>query len=400
MKTGKKAGNQGKYVYEQLIAMTFILLVLSLVFNQPLLFLLVGVMAVYAGVGILYEKKMADRLTMVNEELILRMFPGDEERITFSFKNTSRFPLVNGRLSFRIKDIVVSEAVVRSKDRQGYKYELPFSIIKKGITNVTFSFAAKARGTTRIRHISYLFPHVTSFQPIELSFHGLYKTEIIIYPNPIPVLGIEKIFTVAPGTQRAYISPFEEYMEPVGTRGYVNSDSFSSIHWKATARTNTLQTKTYEKRQDFTWMFVVDLAESSPVGNLYFAKDKENIISSVAYLCQVAVDKGYPFQIVINIAKAGNNQFLTLGEGEGRAHLKTALELLARVDPASRLVSLPKLNPYIDKELYKPKTVVLFSSGKKEQGNHSNYWYNKGSVLFQVIVDEQGAVMKKCGGKG
>ncbi|WP_053219879.1 DUF58 domain-containing protein [Virgibacillus senegalensis] len=397
MKLEKRIGDQLNYGYELMVILVIILFVFSIVFNRPLLFALIGMMTAYLFINKIYEKNIGNRLKLENPSRSIRLFPGEKSSISFSFTNPSRLPIVNGRLYFAVDEIV--EGVMDNEESgSSRKYGMPFSMARKGKTNVIFPFKAKQRGTTRIHNIHYQFPHLTGFDSILLNFTGFYRTELIIYPEPAPIRGVETVFVQAPGIQRTIFSPFEDTMDAVGARDYVRSDSFSRIHWKATAKTAKLQTKVYERNLDFTWVMVVNLQETSRLGNRYFTTSMEAILSQVTYLCHVAVQKGYPFEIYLNLQRPGRKRFFSIEAGSGKSHLKEALEMLARVDTQYRLKTSDELLHFVDNHMYKQKSVVFFGEMDEAARSYANRWSNQGMPVFYVEETDGTGTMQTWGG--
>ncbi|SDL80647.1 DUF58 domain-containing protein [Sediminibacillus halophilus] len=396
MKLEKRIGDQLNYGYELMVFLVIVIFVFSIIFNRPMLFGLVAMITAYLFINRLYEKNIGNRLVIDNPAKSIRLFPGEANEISFSFNNHSRLPIMNGRLYFAIGDVIEGKGDSNEKNAT-HKYGIPFSMARKGKTKVCFPFTAKQRGTARIHNIHYLFPHLTGFDTIRLNFNGFYRTELIVYPEPLPVQGVQSAFVQAPGNQRAVISPFEDTMDAAGARDYVHSDSFSRIHWKATARTMRLQTKVYERSLDFTWVMVINLGETSRLGNRYFSASMEKILSQVTYFCHVAVQKGYPFEIYLNLQRPGRKRFFSIEAGSGKTHLKEALEMLARVDKNYKLETPGSLLHFVDNHMYKQKSVVFFGEMDDASKHYANKWCKQGMPVFYVEDSTETGSMKSWG---
>ncbi|WP_026570557.1 MULTISPECIES: DUF58 domain-containing protein [Sediminibacillus] len=396
MKVEKRIGDQLNYGYELMVFLVIVIFVFSIIFNRPILFGLVALITAYLLINRLYEKNIGNHLGIENPAKSIRLFPGEESEIAFSFNNPSRLPIVNGRLYFAISEVIEGNGISEEKGAS-HKFGIPFSMARKGKTTVTFPFRAKQRGTARIHNLHYLFPHLTAFDSIRLNFNGFYRTELIVYPEPLPIQGVKSIFVQAPGNQRALISPFEDTMDAAGARDYVSSDSFSRIHWKATARSAKLQTKVYERSLDFTWVMVVNMGETSRLGNRYFSASMEKILSRVTYLCHVAVQKGYPFEIYINLQRPGRKRFFSIEAGSGKTHLKEALEMLARVDKNYKLETSGALLHFVDNHMYKQKSVVFFGEMDGSSEYYADKWSKQGMPVFYVEESEEEGKMKSWG---
>ncbi|CAG9622084.1 DUF58 domain-containing protein [Sutcliffiella rhizosphaerae] len=107
----------------------------------------------------------------------------------------------------------------------------------------------------------------------------------------------------------------------IGTRDYQNGDSFGQIHWKATARTNHLQSKVYERTSQLTWLFIIDI----------HTVDLEEKLRGVAYLLRYATKQSISYSILVNIKKFGKPSYIELNIGGGKQQFQAALLLLARI---------------------------------------------------------------------
>nr|WP_239454221.1 DUF58 domain-containing protein [Bacillus suaedaesalsae] len=152
-----------------------------------------------------------------------------------------------------------------------------------------------------------------------------------------------------------------------GVRDYTPNDSFQQIHWKASARMGTLQTKVLEKTTHRKWTFVLNILEQGRNGlQLSVAKDLEKRLSHLAYLFQMAEKQGATFEIYVNILARNDLQLLHLKEGSGKDHVIRGLELLARIDHMSATVRVSSFIKKIDMKLRQSSTVILCGISKDE----------------------------------
>ena len=187
------------------------------------------------------------------------------------------FPLINGELTFQIGAAI--KAYTLTKDEKDYWKELkvPLSIIQKKKTSIEFPVRAEQRGVARIKNISYDFPHLLNFNRLRLRYYDFYQTEFIVYPTLLPVHGVNAVFHMMPGESRLNYSPFEDAQSPLGTRDYSYSDPFHKINWKATVKTQKMQTNIYEKVVDRTFVFIINLATENDK-NMVRAVDQTSLL--------------------------------------------------------------------------------------------------------------------------
>ena len=79
------------------------------------------------------------------------------------------------------------------------------------------------------------------------------RTEIIVYPSPKEVAGLQELQQLLNGFYRTNFSFYETSI--IGVKRY-ERESFRSIHWKASAKMQQLQAKQYEPVKIIVGRFV------------------------------------------------------------------------------------------------------------------------------------------------
>lgn len=134
---------------------------------------------------------------------------------------------------------------------------------------------------------------------MRLRYYDFYQTEFIVYPKLLPVNGVNAVFHMMPGDSRLNYSPFEDVQSPLGTRDYSYSDPFHKINWKATVKTQKMQTNIYEKVVDRTFVFIVNLSTENDKNMVSFNKNLENLLSYTAYLSEYATKMRIPLKSIL-----------------------------------------------------------------------------------------------------
>src|SRR5699024_12412902 len=110
-------------------------------------------------------------------------------------------------------------------------------------------------------------------------------------------------------------------------------DSFKRIHWKASAKRQTLQTKVFEHNQNLSWLLLINIAVKSPLGNDYVSKDAEKYLSEAAYIAKHIIKQVLPVEMFVN--NHINSGSLHVKEGKGIGHFRSeehTSELQSRFD--------------------------------------------------------------------
>ncbi|WP_010095097.1 DUF58 domain-containing protein [Ornithinibacillus scapharcae] len=354
----KEAGTDDSRSYEYILIALIVFFIIGVIYRSPIVFIGVGIFAAYLIAYKIYDRGVNKSLSINNKHRTVKLFPEEEETLRFTIENQSIFPIINGQLSFQLGSAIKAYTIT---DKEDYWKELnlPLSLIQKKKTIIEIPIRAEQRGVARVQNISYTFPHLLNFSMLRLRYTDFYRTEVIVYPKLLPVQGIEAVYHMMQGDSRLNYSPFEDIQSPLGTRDYSYSDPFHKINWKATVKTQKLQTNIYEKVVDRSFVFIVNLGTVNSKNMMSFNKNLENLLSYTAYLSEYATKMGIPFEIFINTRKPGKNPYMHLHEGEGKAHYMHALEMLARVHKQSPILPFNKLLYKIAKQFNKPKTVIF-----------------------------------------
>ncbi|MCP8615296.1 DUF58 domain-containing protein [Salirhabdus salicampi] len=347
MEWRKKLSPGAKETTDIVISIVFVTTLIAFIINQPVLFMVTGLLVSYILVSTLYDKKIGDQLHLHNKKTEIRLFPKEVGEIELNLHHNSHLPIINGQLTFTLNYNVkpINKKFIVKEDEEETKCQVPFSIYKKGLTTIKIPIKAIKRGTTKVQHIEIQFPHIVNFHHITLHFHKPYLTEIIVYPEQTIVHGLNDRRQRAIGEETSPYSLYEDTLYPIGTRGYVPTDSFSRIHWKATARKQSLQTKVYERSQNTSTAVIVNISETSHLGNRYVSPHLEELLSITRYVSQTLLQNGTPTTLFINAKKLGFPPYRSFQFVNGKQDIQVMLECLARIKPAE-LVTNPVTMAY------------------------------------------------------
>ncbi|WP_430789504.1 DUF58 domain-containing protein [Virgibacillus flavescens] len=378
--------------YDLLLLFVVILTIISLITNQTLIFLVVGFVAIYVWFIRIYDKHIGRKLILENQKRSIRLFEDEEGHLEINLYNHSILPFHNTDVSFTTNHKISSDEFVRFTRSRLNHYHLPMVLHGKSAAHLSIPIQAMKRGVTMVDRIQLTFPHLLNFEQHEMKYAGQYQTEILVYPRLIPVAGIEEFPYNSFGNQVTPYSPFEDLLSPVGTRDYVHSDPFHRIHWKASAKNQTLQTKVYERNQNISWTIIVNIAEISPLGNVYMSDKIEKFLSQAAFICQTITKQGYPVEIYINASRIGNVPFF-LKEDSGTEHLKKILELLARIEDDNNVIPIDTVIHRIDQSAIGSNMFILIGAIDTYSSSVVQKWNKRGNHIYQVNDSENGAYL-------
>ncbi|MBY6037853.1 DUF58 domain-containing protein [Fictibacillus nanhaiensis] len=324
-----------KPIFRALVMFSPLILLIGFYRNISFLFVLGLIIIFLYGATLLQFKSSVQDINIDLSKQVYRLFPGDSDEFYVKLLHKGRWPSFRGELIFTHGNVISEPNMLNENLGSKGKIELirPFSIYKKTAYTQVIPFVALKRGTTRISNLSLHIhdPLQTSGQA--LTFRDLFPAEIIVYPRPLPVHRIEHLFHQGSGEAARPFALFENVSLPAGNRNYSYGDAFHKLHWKATARTGSLQTKVFEKTVVFHWTFVYTIQPDHK--DMKASDEIEKEISYLAYMCQFAAEKGIPFEVYINFKVPGPLGMYHVETGSGAQHLSKILEGLARVDRSS-----------------------------------------------------------------
>jgi uncharacterized protein (DUF58 family) len=154
-------------------------------------------------------------------------------------------------------------------------------------------------------------------------------------------------------------------MRTIGVRDYAPSDPLKDVHWAATARTGTLQTRVYEPTTSRTLALFLDLDTFEYYYEGIDPELVERMISATATLAREGLAAGYAVGLYVNGAPAEYEHLARLPAGRSPAQLSLIMETLARLTVYS-VTTIGRLLMLTATELRPGTTVLLVGSVNSE----------------------------------
>ncbi len=152
---------------------------------------------------------------------------------------------------------------------------------------------------------------------------------IIVYPRiyQIAELSIPSLHPLGETVAERRI--FEDPTRVIGVRDYTPHDSLRHIHWKATARQQSLQVKVFEPTT--TLKVALFLAVDSFGNGQRSESEFELGVSTAASVASYAIEQDSSVGLFVNTQQADTKQSVRIAPGSGTTQLVTLLEALAKV---------------------------------------------------------------------
>lgn len=334
--------------------------VLALLFRQAALTLFTVMLLISMGAARLWQRWSLRRVTYRRELSQTRAFPGDDVTLTITLTNRKLLPLAQIQIFDAIPSgvKVLDGPVMFSDSRQSNLLRRSTGLRWYERVIWRYRLRCERRGAFRFGPAQ-----AQSGDPF-----GIYRSEttfaadatLLVYPRlrSLAELGLPARDPL--GLVRAS-ALLRDPLRVVGVREYAPSDPLKDIHWAATARTGTLQTRVYEPTTAHVVALVLDL----DTFEFYFQGIDpdlvEHMIGVTATLAHSSITDGHAVGLYANGAPVEAEHLVRLPPGRSPNQLAQIMETLARltaysVVPGTRLLRL------ITPELHPGATIVLIGA--------------------------------------
>ncbi|WP_238473841.1 DUF58 domain-containing protein [Paenisporosarcina cavernae] len=327
-----------------------------------------------------YFEQVGSKLLLHNLPERSYLVAGSESAWKLTFQNNG-LPIWNGTIRLTFSD-VVSPLTNNGTKPSGKEYEIvvPFSIGTKKEVVVTIPLKGEKRGITRIQKLEIAIPHLFGEGMVYLHFEPFISKQQMVFPSIKPLHTKRFPTPKKPGEYDFQPSLYVDLFSPVGTREYAAGDQLNHIHWNATARTGSLQTKVFNQVANESVLLVVNVADSYSIVP-YLEALLEEAASYIEHYFQTAI----PFSLAINVRAYGSSPYVYLPIGTGEIHRRRALELLAVLSQNDVTIPFSQMLRHLDGHNRQAHFIQVF--GTKSSDTLFDKWKKSSRVEF-VLVDE------------
>ncbi|MGV3488988.1 MAG: DUF58 domain-containing protein [Tuberibacillus sp.] len=367
-----------------------ILILISLLFGDAMLFFASSIMLVLGLYPRWYLNYVASRLAFQNEKEKMYLSRGDQGELRLVFSNAAKLPIVYAIVEFSMDDHVHVGSINKWIGRQ-YQFEISLKANQK--QTIILPIEALSRGAAKMKKL-----RVKIYDPLRLATADLtydfIRKEVIIYPEKKPVRGLEQLMLPIEGFNPHHTSIYQDVTSPIGTREYVSSDPLKHVHWKASARTGQLQTKLFEKTMGMSWTIVI-LIDKEITKDM--RAELEEQLSYAATICFEAEKRGVHTDICINTKPMGRSLVHRLEAGLDRRHLIKAMEFLALIQ-ITQMKTLPlEALSEMDRGFKEPHVILVIDQARKtDKTRFYKKWQRNGHSVH--IIDPAGLIVPAANG--
>ncbi len=153
-----------------------------------------------------------------------------------------------------------------------------------------------------------------------------------VYPPILPMepLGLPTLRPM--GEERGADPLFDDPARLRGLRDYQTGDPLRRVDWRATARRQRLQTRTFDPASSPSLLLALNVATMPEAWQGFYGELFERAVAVCASLATAYADARVPFGLVANCTYPGRDGTIRLPMGRAESQMIRALEALAMVD--------------------------------------------------------------------
>jgi len=327
--TGWKDPERIRYLLSGAVA----LFLVAALLRQPLLALLAMAVALAIGVALLWQRYGLRHVRYTRSFSRSRAFPGEEMLLEITVENAKLLPL---------PWLEVEDQFPQGLEFPGLSLE-PSPTPKIDIFRTFFAARPYERVRRRYRVVCERRGYYR-FGPVDLSTGDVFGfatcrgslevvDALIVYPRVLPVTAFGLPAKQPFGDEKPVKPLLEDPLRVAGVRPYVPGDHPRRVHWRASARTGTLQSKQYEPSALPTLAIFLDVNTFEHFWQGIDPEALELAISAAASLAAHGLEERRQVGLYVNAPLVGGQRSVRLAPSRHPAQLGKILEALALLIP-------------------------------------------------------------------
>ncbi|RIK40339.1 MAG: DUF58 domain-containing protein [Chloroflexi bacterium] len=319
----------------QLLILAVFLVLVALAIQQPVLVLL-GLLCLLVVLAALLWRRFGLRGVTYGRTLSApRAFPGDELILELTLENRKLLPLPWLEVvdefpkSLTFLDVTVEPS---TKPRVVVFRSL-FTLGSYQRVRRRYRFRCTARGSLHFGPALIKTGDVFGLAKQETEMSD--DTALLVYPRllSLPALGLPAADPFGDTRPRRFL--LEDPLQPASVRPYVAGDAPRRIHWRASARTMSLQSREYERTALPTIAIFLDVNTFEHFWEGVDPQRLELAISAAASLAARGLAERRQVGLYVNAPMEGGERFVRIRPSRHPRQLARLLEALALLVPYS-----------------------------------------------------------------
>jgi uncharacterized protein (DUF58 family) len=299
--------------------------------SQVVVVIVLGLLLSAAGVSKLWSRLSLVGVSCQRQLSERSVFPGEHIELKWRLVNRKLLPLPWIQMDDEVPVGFAPEISPAPEDRPGVSF-LSRATALLWYTGVSWKqrLDCNKRGYYPLGPITVTSGDIFGFYPRSVTESLV--DYVVVYPRifHISQLGIPPLYPVGETTAERRI--FEDPIRVIGVRDYHPHDSLRHIHWKASARHQSLQVKVFEPTTTLNaaLFLAVDSFEAEPDG-VYDEEDFELGISAAASIANHLIERRSSVGLFANSCLADSGQPIEVLPASSDIQLVEMLEALAKV---------------------------------------------------------------------
>ncbi len=321
-------------LWQDLWISLFVILIIIGIFAGQGLVIGFGVMGlVIAGVAWFWNKLSLEEVSYERHVSQPRVFIGDEVSLSVTLTNKKPIPLARVRvedelpLEFQVTDADISPSA--NPHAQTLRHSTSMSWYER--IRWEYRMTCSQRGYYRMGPARIESGDLFGFFNKEMTANS--PDYLLVYPKvvPLPELGIPGARPL--GEVKGGIRIFEDPTQPSGIRDYQRGDPLKIVDWKASARMQQLQVRTYEPSSTITVVLVAAIETTAHYWEGYSSAMLERVLTAAASVASYATENQYTLGLFSNGTPMLADRPMDIPPNQSPEQLTVILEALATVRP-------------------------------------------------------------------
>ncbi len=312
----------------------FVVLIIVGIFTTQGVVIAFGVMGLLvAGISWLWNRVSLERVSYERRFSQQRVLCGEEVALTITLTNKKPVPLGWVRVEDEVPE------AVRVLDAEVLPSPNPGCQTMRHSTSMAWYERVRWEYHLRCNHRGFY-----RFGPVLLEsgdLFGFFSSErkldsqdyLLVYPRvvPLPELGIPSARPL--GESRSGIRIFQDPSRPAGLRDYQTGDPLKTVDWKATARMQRLQVRTFEPSSTTTVILAVAIETTARYWEGYSPANLERVITTAASVATYAAERQSNLGLFSNGTPILSDRPMKIPPSRSPEQLTMVLEALATIRP-------------------------------------------------------------------
>lgn len=234
---------------------------------------------------------------------------GDNINIEYKVSNTSYLPIPHAKIEFFLSEKLNTESSLKE-----IAYFKNYQMI-----NFSKEIKCQYRGYYKIGKV-----RVTLFDPMMLSSKVIAfdkEIDLTVHPKIWPMHELPMDTRDIHGTLKSHQKTVDDRTNIINIRPFERGDSLKNIHWKLSAKLDSIQTKEFEQTLSARFFIILDGSISQFKEGMTY-NDEENMVSYCASYVKYALENNIQTKLMLT-DKSG-----TLMEGKDSNDFEKVLEAL------------------------------------------------------------------------